>query len=214
VASDRQVVVREWGEAGGRPLLFWPGLNPSGISQFAEVGPLLADRGFQVLAISPPGAGETPPLDKRGDYRPSRLADLVVDVADAHGLDRFVYMGHSWGGSIGAHLGAQHAGRLDGIVLLDGGHADIKVPRALRRVLATRFERRYEDGIVERDGDLAASSRAAAWALHGLMSQPPSKVHRRITVPVLLLVPGAAAASEEVRRFRQAVPHAVVHGVD
>jgi pimeloyl-ACP methyl ester carboxylesterase len=214
VASHRQIIVREWGEPGGRPLLFWPGLNPSDGSQLLEVGPLLADRGFHVLAIAPPGTGGTPPLDARRDYRPSRLADLVLDVADAHGVDRFVYMGHSWGGSIGAHLGARHPNRLDGIVLLDGGHVDIKVPRLLRRVLVERFERRYRDGIFEPDGDLAASSRAAAWALHGLMSEPPSKIHERITVPVLLLVPVHAAASEDVRRFHKAVPHAVVEGVD
>jgi len=213
VASDR-AVVREWGERGGRPLLFWPGLNPAGGWQLPEIGPLLADRGFHVLAIVPPGAGGTPPLDARRDYGPSRLADLVVDVADGHGVDRFVYMGHSWGGSIGAHLGARHPSRLDGIVLLDGGHVDIKVPRVLRRVLVERFERRYRDGIVEPDGDRAASSRAAAWALHGLVSEPPSKIHDRIAVPVLLVVPAHSASSEDVRRFLEAVPHAVVEGVD
>jgi pimeloyl-ACP methyl ester carboxylesterase len=143
VASHRQIVVREWGEPGGRPLIFWPGLNPSDGSQLLKVGPPLADRGFHVLAIAPPGTGGTSPLDARRDYRPSRLADLVLDVADDHGVDRFVYMGHSWGGSIGAHLGARHPNRLDGIVLLDGGHVDIKVPRLLRRVLVERFERRY-----------------------------------------------------------------------
>ena len=211
-----------------------------------EVGPLLAERGFRVLSIAPPGCGETPALDDADGYKPSRLADLVVEVADAHGVDRFVYMGHSWGGSIGAHLAALHPDRLDGIVLLDGGYSDVEAPRVLRRILVERFEReqsafafddwdafldwvqtrvrswrpalepRYRAGMVERDGKIVAraSARAGAWALHGVMSEPPTKVHARIRVPVLLLVAADDAASDDVDRFRAAVPQAVIRAVD
>jgi len=237
--------VREWGAPDGRPLLFWPGLNPWGSLQLLEVGPLLAERGFRVLSIAPPGAGDTPPLERADEYLPSRLARLVVDVADAQGIDRFLYMGHSWGGSIGVHLGALHPDRLDGIVLLDGGHVDVTPPLGLRRLLVKHFEQdqakfvfddwdaflawvqtrvrhwrpslepRYRTGMVERDGKVVAraSARAAAWALHGVVREPPTKAYPRITVPVLLLVADDADTAS-VERFQAAVPHAVVRPVD
>jgi pimeloyl-ACP methyl ester carboxylesterase len=238
--------VREWGEPGGRALLFWPGLNPWGSLQLVEVGPLLAARGFHVLSIEPPGTtGETPPLDDPDGYLPSRLARLVVEVAESRGIDRFLYMGHSWGGSIGVHLGASQPDRVDGIVLLDGGHVDVTPPLGLRRALVKRFEeeqagfvfeswddflawaetrvrswrpaleQRYRAGMVERDGKVVARStpRAAAWALHGVFREPPTKAFHRITVPVFLLV-AADADPHVVARFRAAVPHAVVRPVD
>jgi pimeloyl-ACP methyl ester carboxylesterase len=46
------------------------------------------------------------------------------------------------------------------------------------------------------------------------MSERPSTIHDRIAVPVLLLVPAHTASSEDVRRFLETVPHAVVEGVD
>jgi pimeloyl-ACP methyl ester carboxylesterase len=58
-------------------------------------------------------------------YRPTRLADLVFEVADALGIGRFAFVGWSWGASIGVHLGARHRDRLRELVLLDAGHTDI-----------------------------------------------------------------------------------------
>jgi pimeloyl-ACP methyl ester carboxylesterase len=80
VAPDRPVV-RRWGSPDGRPLVFWPGLNPWGSLQLVEVGPLLAERGLRVLAIEPPGVGGSPALPAADDYLPSRLAELVVETA-------------------------------------------------------------------------------------------------------------------------------------
>jgi pimeloyl-ACP methyl ester carboxylesterase len=138
VAPDRPVT-REWGDPGGRPLVFWPGLNPWGSLQLVEVGPLLAARGMHVISIAPPGGGETPPLADPDGYLPSRLARLVLDIADDHDIGRFIYMGASWGASIGVHLGALHAERIEALVLLDAGHTDYAVERT-RDDLAAEFE--------------------------------------------------------------------------
>jgi pimeloyl-ACP methyl ester carboxylesterase len=46
-------------------------------------------------------------------------------VADRLGIERFEFVGWSWGASIGVHLGARHRDRLDALVLLDAGHTDI-----------------------------------------------------------------------------------------
>ena len=240
LAPDRPVT-REWGAPGGRPLLFWPGLNPWGSLQLVEVGPLLAERGFRVIAIAAPGAGETPPLDDPDDYLPSRLAAIVLGVADRAGIDRFVFMGHSWGGSIGVHLAAIHPERIDALVLLDAGYSDVETGES-RDELVRRFEAdqagfafdgwdayfswlrervrdwrptlepRYREGMTERDGKIVprASAQAAAWALHGVQTEPPRSTHDRLSVPVLLLL----AADADPEDFAERVPQAAVERVD
>jgi len=118
------------GPVEGPALVFWPGLNPWGALQLVEVGPLLAERGIHVLACEPPldlGAPDA--------YLPTRLAQLIADSAP----ERFVFMGHSWGGSIGVHLAARHPDRVGGLVLLDGGHVDFPSEQS-RDELAARFE--------------------------------------------------------------------------
>jgi pimeloyl-ACP methyl ester carboxylesterase len=132
-------VIHEWGPATGRPLLFWPGLNPWGTMQLVEVGPLLAARDVHVLSIEPPGVGATAPLDDPDAYLPTRLAQRVIDIADERGLDRFTYMGHSWGATIGVHLAAGHADRLEGLVLCDGGYDDVPVEHS-REELVRLYE--------------------------------------------------------------------------
>lgn len=125
-APGADVVVREWGGEGGRPLVFWHGLNPFGALQLNEAGPVWAARGFRALAPTAPGLGESPAFADLEDYRPTRIADLVVDLADNLGLERFDYVGWSWGASIGVHLASRHPARLMALVLLDAGHTDLQ----------------------------------------------------------------------------------------
>jgi pimeloyl-ACP methyl ester carboxylesterase len=84
-----------------------------------------AEAGFRVVAFAAPGIAGPSAFDDLTAYRPTRLADLVVDVADRLGIGRFAYVGWSWGASIGVHLGARHTERLEALVLLDAGHTDI-----------------------------------------------------------------------------------------
>jgi lipase len=185
------------GRRDGRPLLHRHGLNPFGALQLNEAGPLLARCGFRVVAVAAPGMGDAPALDDPDDYLPTRLAAHVTATADGLDIDRFVFMGHSWGGSIGVHLAAEHAERVEALVLLDAGHTD--VPERSREELEREFatdhaelvfeswdafldaarsdratwspalEERYRAGMTERDGRIVArvDPQAAAWALHG-----------------------------------------------
>jgi lipase len=117
--------LREWGAAAGRPLLYWHGLNPFGALALNEAGPAWAADGFRVVSIDAPGIADDRTLPDLAGYRPSSLAALVVAAADSLGIDRFDFVGWSWGASIGVHLGARHAARLRGLVLLDAGHNDV-----------------------------------------------------------------------------------------
>jgi pimeloyl-ACP methyl ester carboxylesterase len=125
-ASGVPIRVRVWEHrAGGLPVLFWHGLNPFGALQLNEAGPALAGIGFTVVSIAAPGMADSPPLRDPTGYRPTRLAGLVTGVADALGVDRFAFIGWSWGASIGVHLTARAPERLRAVVLLDAGHTDI-----------------------------------------------------------------------------------------
>lgn len=164
VAGGAELVVREWGGPAGTPLLFWHGLGLWGALQLGEAGPAWAARGFRVLAPAAPGLGDSPPLGGPEDYRPSRLADLAVALADGLALDRFAYVGFSWGGSIGVHLATRHPERLTALALLDGGQGDVDAAEPLEALERSFAEEHasiryptWEAFLEERHG------RAAAW---------------------------------------------------
>jgi pimeloyl-ACP methyl ester carboxylesterase len=240
LAPDRPIT-REWGPVDGRPLLFWPGLNPWGSLQLVEVGPLLAGRGFRVIAIAPPGAGETPPLDDPDDYLPSQLAERVLAVADANGIDRFAFMGHSWGGTIGAYLAALHPDRVDALVLLDAGYAghptdrtrdelvrefeadqaafafeswDAYLDWVRTRVRAWRptLEPRYREGMTEAGGRIVP--RANARAAAWAMYGVSVESPRDVHDRITAPVLLLLAADADPEDFALRVPQAVVHSLD
>jgi lipase len=153
------VVVREWGEPGGKPVLYWHGLNPFGALQLTEAGPVWASRGFRVLSIAAPGIADSPPLVDPTGYRPTRLADLVAGLADSLGIARFAYVGWSWGASIGVHLAVRYPRRLDALVLLDAGHTDIPAEpdQTLEDVLAEMGEQHERYRFESWDAFLAAA---------------------------------------------------------
>jgi pimeloyl-ACP methyl ester carboxylesterase len=126
VDADRVPLrLREWGEEGSPPLLFWPGLNPSAHAQLGEAGPAWAKEfGLRVLCVSPPG-WETDPLPPER-YRATALADLAVAALDALGFERAAFAGFSWGASIGCHLAARAPERLNALVLLDAGYTNFQ----------------------------------------------------------------------------------------
>lgn len=141
--ADGPITLREWGDVGGFPLFYWHGLNPFGALELNEAGPAWAAEGFHVVAFAAPGIADGNPFAELARYRPASLADLVAETADVLGVERFAYVGWSWGASIGAHLGVRHAQRLSALVLLDAGHTDIPghPDRTLDEVLAELGER-------------------------------------------------------------------------
>lgn len=130
-AGGVDLIVRRWGDESGDSLLFWPALNPWGSLQLIEAAPVLADCGFHVLSVAAPGAGESPSLADADQYRPTSLAQLVVEIADALSLEQFTFIGASWGASVGVCMAAMHPERVRALVLLDGGYADSPVDQTL-----------------------------------------------------------------------------------
>lgn len=92
--------VREWGNAGGRPLVFWHALG-SGTSgaYMTEIAPTLTGAGLRLFAPDAPGFGESPALPPE-QYRTEAVVEAVRGLLDERGIDRAILMGHSWGGTI------------------------------------------------------------------------------------------------------------------
>jgi pimeloyl-ACP methyl ester carboxylesterase len=178
VAPDRPVT-----------LVFWPGLNAGWESQLDGVAPVLAAAGVRVIALAPPWDLPTP-----DDYLPSRLADYVLEAVPC---GRFVFMGFSWGGSIGVQLAADHPERLDGLILLDAGYSDIDLEGLTDDAIAEHFERE--------GGTATWSPRAAAWALRGVATEKQTATHDRLRLPILLVL---------ARDAEGTVPNAEVHRLD
>jgi pimeloyl-ACP methyl ester carboxylesterase len=84
-----------------------------------EVMALLSDR-FRVIAIDLRGFGwsEATP---RGYYK-AELAQDVVGVLDALGLDRVCLVGHDWGGVVGFLVCLEHPERVERFVPMNTGH--------------------------------------------------------------------------------------------
>src|SRR4051794_19364665 len=71
---------------------------------------------FRCVMMDARGAGDSAhPAD---GYTIEQYAADVIGVADALGIDRFTYVGHSMGGGIGMWLGLEYADRLERLILV------------------------------------------------------------------------------------------------
>jgi pimeloyl-ACP methyl ester carboxylesterase len=70
--------------------------------------------------------------------------------------------------------------------------------------------------MTEQDGKIVprASATAAGLAAYGIVSEPPSSVYARLTVPTLLLAAGRNDPAAAVERFVAAVPSATARVLD
>jgi pimeloyl-ACP methyl ester carboxylesterase len=108
--------VLQRGPSDGVPVLYLHGMPGSRGEQRVFPDEVLADVGVRIISVDRPGWGDTDP--RPGD-RPTRARD-ALDVADALGLERFVAMGLSSGGSYALTLGAVAPDRVERVVLACG----------------------------------------------------------------------------------------------
>ena len=142
------LAVREWGEAGGRPLLFAHALGPASSAALLDVSVApLVEAGFHVVSPDLPGYGDSPALAAE-DYPVPAMAELLWALADVLALDRVVLGGHSWGGAIAAYMAAARPERVEALLLVDSGHVDYDastgapVGATLAEMVAAADERR------------------------------------------------------------------------
>jgi pimeloyl-ACP methyl ester carboxylesterase len=124
VTAPHGLAVRRWGDHDGRPLLFLHSLGPASSAAFLGLGvEPLVEAGYAVAAPDLPGYGGSAPVEPE-EYAVPALAERVASLAVDLGWDRFVLVGHSWGGAIACHLAAAHPDHVEALVLVDSGHLD------------------------------------------------------------------------------------------
>lgn len=108
--------VREWGKPGAPALVLLHGLRGYSAT-WRNLASSLSDR-WHLIAFDARGRGESDWDVERNYYTDAYLSDLEA-VVDARGLDRFVLLGHSMGGTTSYCYAARHSERLDGLIVED-----------------------------------------------------------------------------------------------
>jgi pimeloyl-ACP methyl ester carboxylesterase len=137
----------------GEPILFHHGYTGSHDTWLPIVSQL-RDR-YRCIVMDCRGAGDS--SHPAEGYTLEQYALDVVAMADARGLDRFSYVGHSMGGAIGYHLGLDHAQRLERLVLVAPvGSGGASTPAAVREAARKLWYDRDEAELVRQRLDGAA----------------------------------------------------------
>ncbi len=94
---------------------------PESHRTWREIAPRLRNR-FRLVMPDQRGFGAS---DKPGgvdSYRPARLADDVLALADALAVDRFALVGHDWGGAVAWALAIRGEPRLSRLAIVNSPH--------------------------------------------------------------------------------------------
>lgn len=104
----------------GEPILFLHGFPESHRAWRHQLDALAGE--FRVIAPDQRGyAGSDKPSARRA-YKPARLVEDVIALADALGLERFTLVGHDWGGVIAGAVALKHRKRLNRLVIVNAPH--------------------------------------------------------------------------------------------
>lgn len=126
---SKNVVIHTKIYGEGTPIIILPGLGGSGIEQFAEYGPLIADSGYTVVLVDPRGIGES-----KGSLDSLTLHDLAADIAGLVkklDLGKAVIIGRAFGNRVARCVAADYPEVTKAVVLIAAGglvpiHKDIE----------------------------------------------------------------------------------------
>ncbi len=121
-----------WEETGSGPTVVLVHGLTDWHRTWAPITPLLAERGYRVVAVDLPGHGFSARPDV--DYTLDWNAKLLGAFIDAIGIDRFAVLGHSYGGGVAQMLSLTHASRIDHLALIAPGGFGKEVNLAVRLV--------------------------------------------------------------------------------
>ena len=124
--SGHSLMVREAGDLGGTPLIYFHG-TPSSRLEPAFADALAAELGIRLVSFDRPGYGES-------QLVPFSLASIARDtglVADALGIDGFATNGHSGGGPFSLACGAVLGDRVTRVGVTAGPGPYQEVPGQL-----------------------------------------------------------------------------------
>ncbi|MEU0740472.1 3-oxoadipate enol-lactonase [Streptomyces sp. NPDC006134] len=135
--NDTLLHHRAEGPASAPPLLLGPSLGTS-CALWDRVAPELST-GHRVIRWDLPGHGGSAADLVTAGATVGDLADLVLALADALGVERFAYAGVSLGGAVGLHLALHHPQRVSSLaVVCSSAHFNGAKPWQERAALVRR----------------------------------------------------------------------------
>ena len=105
------------GAEEGTPLIFvhgWPELSISWRHQLA----VFAGLGFRAIAPDMRGYGRSTVHSRHADYRQEEIVADMIELLDALGAEKAVWVGHDWGAPVVWSIAQHHPGRCHGIANL------------------------------------------------------------------------------------------------
>lgn len=206
-------------EGEGKPLFC---LHSNGCSAH-NFDPVMTDlaRTRRIIAWDMPGHGDSDPLTRH--YTVNDYADAVVGLMDALGIARADFIGLATGGVIAVALGANHANRVESLVIVDAPartaeenerewprlEQNFGVPTQTPEQLAARF--RAPDADFQSRWNIdrnKAGTRTMIDVMWALRDYDALSAAARITAPALVVFGARGPNAGKASRFRQAMPQA------
>ena len=110
-------------ENGGDPVVLLHGF-PETSRMWYDLIPLLASKGFKVVALDQRGYSQGARPPKVSDYSIDKLSQDVVDIADAFQFEKFHLVGHDWGSAVGWATVAMYSDKILSWTALSVPHLD------------------------------------------------------------------------------------------
>ncbi|HEY3493748.1 MAG TPA: alpha/beta fold hydrolase [Polyangiaceae bacterium] len=121
-------------EGQGEPVVLVHGF-PDSSELWRLLTPRLVSAGFRTIALDVRGFGESDaPVGKR-HYRLARLADDVLAVMDAFGIEKAHLVGHDWGAATAWFLAGTRPERFHTLTALSLGHARAYLAAGIRQIV-------------------------------------------------------------------------------
>ena len=201
----------------GFPMFMLHGIIQSG-AEWRRAGWVDALAGMRrLILVDLPGHGASSRPKDISPYRIGSIANAVLGISDALGIERFDYMGFSLGGRVGYELAARHArGDAEGLraLVISGQHARAPrdEPRLLKLIELFRNGRlrAMERGMgirSEQAGAIVNDPEAMALAIEALRDWGGvEEALGGISLPVMVISGEEDPAFEKARESAGAIP--------
>ena len=143
--QHQSVHITEWGNEQLPTIVCLHGLGSTSLS-FIEIAEALADE-FRLIAIDLPGHGKTPAFSDPLHYRMKPFTGWIDEVLHILDIKRCYALSHSWGSVLSLYYLIEHADRVLGTILIDGGyHSKRLYGRSVEEEVAF-YEQDFEDSV-------------------------------------------------------------------
>ena len=143
--QHQAVHITEWGTQDLPTIVCLHGLGSTSLS-FIEIAEALANE-FRIIALDLPGHGKTAAFTDPLHYRMKPLTDWIDEVLHILDIRQFYALSHSWGSVLSLYYLIEHADRVLGTILIDGGYHSKRLYAMSVEEEVAFYERDFEDSI-------------------------------------------------------------------